>query len=119
MIISSHTLYDILYSFGNYLLVMFIFLGIAVGVHELGHILFAKFHKLEYRILFEKGNLRIAADWEKLGSKKAYGNILGIVFGLFPVIVAGWLYHTPIFLLLYFLACYDDFRDVVRELQKF
>ncbi len=119
MISSSHTSYGTLYGFGNYLLVMFIYLGIAVGMHELGHILFAKFHKLEYKILFEKGNIRIAADWEKLGSKKVYGNILGIVFGLPAVIIAGWLYHTPIFLLLYLLSCYDDFGAVVRELQKF
>jgi hypothetical protein len=52
-------------------------------MHELGHILFAKYHKLEYRVLFEKGNIRIAADWEKLGGKKVYGNILGIVL-VFP-----------------------------------
>ncbi|VVB95007.1 Uncharacterised protein [uncultured archaeon] len=119
MISSSHLLYGTLYGFGNYLLVMFIYLGIAVGMHELGHILFAKYHRLEYRILFEKGNLRIAADWEKLGSKKVYGNMLGIVFGLLPVVIAGWLYHTPIFLLLYLFACYDDFGAVVKELQKF
>ncbi|MCZ7398124.1 MAG: hypothetical protein O8C62_00320 [Candidatus Methanoperedens sp.] len=119
MISTSHILYGTLYGFGNYLLVTFIYLSIAVGIHELGHILFAKYHKLEYRILFEKGNIRIAADWGKLGSKKVYGNILGIVFGLFPIMVAGWLYHTPIFLLLYLLSCYDDFGAVVRELQKF
>ncbi len=115
---TSHLLYGILYGFGKYLLVMFIYLGIAVGMHELGHILFAKYHQLEYRILFEKGNIRIAADWEKLGSKKVYGNILGIVFGLLPVVIAGWLYHTPLFLLLYLLSCYDDFGAVVKELQK-
>lgn len=119
MIYSPHTSYGIPYGFGNYLLAMFIYLGIAVGMHELGHILFAKYHKLEYRILFEKGNIRIAADWEKLGDKKVYGNILGIVFGLLPIMVAGWLYHTPIFLLLYLLSCYDDFGAVVVELQKF
>jgi hypothetical protein len=119
MISPSHIIYGTLSGFGNYLLVTFIYLSVAVGMHELGHILFAKYHKLEYRILFEKGNIRIAADWEKLGSKKVYGNVLGIVFGLLPVIIAGWLYHTPIFLLLYLLACYDDFSAVVRELQKF
>jgi hypothetical protein len=119
MISTSHILYGTLYGFGNYLLVTFICLCIAVGIHELGHILFAKYHKLEYRILFEKGNIIIAADWEKLGSKKVYGNILGIVFGLLPIMVAGWLYHTPIFLLLYLLSCYDDFGAVVVELQKF
>lgn len=119
MISTSHPLYGILYGFGNYLLVMFIYLGIAVGMHEPGHILFAKFHKLEYKVLFEKGNIRIAADWEKLGDKKVYWNIPGIVFGLLPIMVAGWLYHTPIFLLLYLLSCYDDFGAVARELQKF
>lgn len=119
MISSPHTSYGILYGFGNYLLVMFIYLGIAVGMHELGHILFAKYHRLEYRILFEKGNIRIAADWKKLGSKKVYGNIIGIVFGFPVVIIAGWVYHTPIFLLVYLLSCYDDFGAVVGELQKF
>jgi hypothetical protein len=118
MISIYHLLYGTLYGFGNYLLVTFIYLSIAVGTHELGHILFAKYHKLEYRVLFEKGNIRIAADWEKLGGKKVYGNILGIVFGFPAVIIAGWLYHTPIFLLLYLISCYDDFGAVVRELQK-
>ncbi|MCZ7384461.1 MAG: hypothetical protein O8C63_06900 [Candidatus Methanoperedens sp.] len=118
MISSPHTSYGILYGFGNYLLVMFFYLGIAVGLHELGHILFAKYHKLEYRILFEKGNIRIAADWEKLGGKKVYGNVLGIVFGFPVVIIAGWIYHTPIFLFVYLISCYDDFGAVVMELQK-
>lgn len=38
--------------FGTYLLVMLVFLGTAVCLHELGHISFARYHGLEYRILF-------------------------------------------------------------------
>ncbi len=105
--------------FGAYLLVMLIFLGTAVGLHELGHILFARYHHLEYKILFEKGNLTVSADWEKLGNRKVYGNILGIILGLPPVIIAGWLYYTPVFLLLYLLSCYDDFSEVVAELANY
>ncbi len=107
---------DISSGFGAYLLVMLIFLGTAIGLHELGHILFARYHHLEYRILFEKGNLTISADWGSIGNKKVYGNILGIIFGFPPVIAAGWLYSTPVFLLLYLLSCYDDFSEVVAKL---
>lgn len=112
----SYPVYGILYGFASYLLVMFIFLGTAVGLHELGHIFFARYHDLEYRILFEKGNLTVSADWGKLGNRKVYGHILGIVFGLPPIITGGWLYATPIFLLLYLLSCYDDFNAVAAEL---
>lgn len=111
--------YYILYSFGAYLLVMFVFLGTAVGLHELGHIFFARYHRLGYKILFQKGNITIFADWERLGKKKVYGNILGIIFGFPPVIAAGWFYSTPVFLLLYLLSCYDDFSAVVRELASY
>ena len=105
-------------AFGTYLLVASFFLCIAVVFHEAGHIIFAKFHRLEYKVLFEKGNLTVAADWERIGNRKVYGNIIGIIFGLPPVILGGWLYPTPIFLLLYLIACYDDFSAVVVELQK-
>lgn len=76
----------LLYGYGVYLLVMFIFLCVAISLHEIGHIIFAKYHHLEYEILFENGNLKIAADWEALGKKKIYGNILGVVFGL-PIVI--------------------------------
>ncbi len=109
----------LLYGFGAYLLVMLIFLGTAVGLHELGHILFARYHCLEYKILFEKGNITVSANWERLGSMKVYGNMLGIIFGLLPVIAGGWLYSTPVFLLLYLLSCYDDFNAVARELANY
>lgn len=110
---------DVLYGFGSYFLVMFIFLGAAVGLHELGHIFFARYHHLEYRILFEKGNLTVSANWERLGNKKVFGNMLGIIFGLPPVIVGGALYSTPLFVLLYLLSCYDDFSAVARELANY
>jgi hypothetical protein len=106
----------VLYGFGSYLLVMFVFLGSAVGLHELGHIFFARYHHLEYEILFEKGNLTVSAEWERLGKRKVYGNILGIIFGLPPVIAGGWLYFSPVFLLLYLLSCYDDFSAITKEL---
>lgn len=112
MISISHQIYNILYFFGYYLLVMFVFLGTAICMHELGHILFAKYHHLEYKILFQKGNITISANWERLGRKKVYGHVLGIIFGLPPVIIGGWLYSTPIFLLLYLLSCYDDFGAI-------
>lgn len=105
--------------FGAYILVMLVFLGTAVGLHELGHILFARYHRLEYKILFKKGNLTVSADWESIGNKKVYGNILGIIFGFPPVIAAGWLYSTPVFLLLYLLSCYDDFSEVVAQLADY
>lgn len=108
-----------LYWFGSYLLIMLVFLGSSVGLHELGHIFFARHHKLEYKILFEKGNLTVAADWERLGNKKVYGNILGIVFGLPPIVIGTTLYATPVFLLLYLLSCYDDFSEVVKKLQDY
>lgn len=108
-----------IYGFGLYLLVMLVFLGSAVGLHEFGHILYAKYHRLDYRILFEKGNITVLADWESLGKMRIYGNILGIIFGLPPVIAAGWLYYTPVFLLLYLLSCYDDFSEVVSELADY
>ncbi len=111
--------FDVPYGFGSYLLVMLVFLGTAVVLHELGHIFFARYHHLEYRILFEKGNLTVSADWERLGRRKVYGNVLGIIFGLPPVIAGGWLYFTPVFLLLYLLSCYDDFGAVVRELANY
>jgi len=108
----------LLYAFGKYLLVMFIFLCIAVAFHETGHIIFARYHRLDYKILFEKGNLSVAADWNRLGSRKVYGHILGIIFGLPPVVIGGSLYPTPIFLLLYLVACYDDFSAVAAELSN-
>ena len=119
MISISHKIYNILYFFGYYLLVMFVFLGTAVGMHELGHILFAKYHHLDYKILFRKGNITISADWERLGRRKVYGHILGIFFGLPPVIIGGWLYSTPVFLLLYLLSCYDDFRAVAGAFAEY
>lgn len=112
-------MFSYIYGFGSYLLVMLIFLGSAVCLHELGHVFFAKYHKLEYRVLFEKGNLTISADWERLGNKKVFGNILGIISGLPPVIAGGALYSTPLFLLLYLLSCYDDFSAVAEELSNY
>ncbi len=109
----------LLYGFGAYLLVMLIFLGTAVGLHELGHVFFARYHGLDYKILFEKGNITVSAGWDRLGSARVYGNILGIIFGLPPVIAGGWLYSTPVFLLLYLLSCYDDFSAVARELVNY
>lgn len=85
-------------------------------MHELGHVFFARYHGLESKILFGKGNLTVSADWERLGNRKVYGNIIGIVFGLPPVIAGGWIYATPTFLLLYLLSCYDDFSAVAKEL---
>ena len=114
----SNPVNTILYGFGSYLLVMLLVLGIAVGLHEAGHILFARLNHLQYRVLFDKGNLTVDADWESVRDRRVYGNILGIAFGLPPVIAAGWLYTTPLFLLLYLLACYDDFGDVVRVLMN-
>ncbi len=108
----------ILYSFGRYLIVTSIFLVIAVGLHELGHILFARLNHLEYRVFFKNGNITVDADWEKIGNKKVYGNILGIVFGLPPIIAGGWLYPTPIFMLVYLIACYNDFGDVAVALKN-
>lgn len=108
-----------LYGFGSYLLIMLVFLGSAVCLHELGHVIFARYHKLEYRVLFEKGNLTVAANWERLGNKKVYGNMLGIIFGLPPVIAGVALYSTPLFLLLYLLSCYDDFSAVAKELANY
>lgn len=108
-----------LYGLGTYLLIMLVFLGSAVSLHELGHIIFARYHRLEYRILFVKGNLTVSADWERLGSGKVYGNILGIIFGLPPIIVGGWIYSTPIFLVLYLLSCYDDFGAVAQMLANY
>ncbi len=108
-----------MHSFGSYLLVMFVFLGTAVGLHELGHIFFARYHHLEYKIVFSKGNLTVSANWERLGNKKVHGNMLGIIFGLPPVIAGGWLYSTPVFLLLYLLSCYDDFSAVAMELANY
>ncbi|VVB88771.1 Uncharacterised protein [uncultured archaeon] len=118
MLSTSNLVNVVLYAFGKYLLVMFIFLCVAVAFHETGHILFARYHRLDYRILFEKGNLSIKADWNRLGNKKIYGHVLGIIFGLPPVILGGFLYPTPIFLLLYLVACYDDFSAVAYELSN-
>ena len=106
----------LLYSFASYLFVTVIFLGVSVGLHEFGHIFFARLNHLEYRIFFKKGNLTVDADWVKVGDKKVYGNMLGIFFGLPPIIAGGWLYSTPIFLLLYLVACYDDFGAVAEKL---
>lgn len=102
--------------FGSYILMMVVVLGSSIVLHELGHILFAKYYHLDYRILFKKGNITIDADWERVGDKKVYGHILGIVFGM-PVIIVGMIvYSTPIFLLLYLIACYDDFSAVALRL---
>lgn len=106
----------LLYGFASYLLVMSIFLGISVGFHELGHVLFARLNRLEYKLLYNRGNLTVAADWDRIRNKKIYGHMLGIFFGLPPIIAGSWLYSTPLFLLLYLLACYDDFGAVAREL---
>jgi hypothetical protein len=113
-----HPLNIWLYGYAVYLLVMFIFLCVAVILHETGHIIFAKYHHLDYKILFEKGNLKIAADWQVLGNRKIYGNILGIVFGLPAVVIGTVLYPTPIFLLIYMVACYDDLREVLLGLMR-
>jgi hypothetical protein len=106
----------ILYAFGKYLFIMAVFLGVSVVFHELGHILFVKYHGLDYKIVFRKGNLTVSADWDRLGDKKVYGHIMGILFGLPPIIVGMWMYSTPIFLLLYLIACYDDFSAVALRL---
>jgi len=45
--------------------------------------------------------------------------ILHQKFGFPPVIAAGWLYSTPVFLLLYLLSCYDDFSAVAREFANY
>lgn len=108
--------YILLYGFGSYLLVTLVFLVISVSLHELGHILFARLNHLDYRVLFKGGNITIAADWDRIKDKKVYGHMLGIVFGLPPVVAGGWAYSTPLFMLLYLLACYDDFGAVAREL---
>jgi len=92
---------------------MLVFLGVAISLHEIGHIIFAKYYHLEYKVMFKNGNITVAADWEKLGKNKIYGHILGILFGLPPIFFGGWLYGTPIFLLIYLIACYDDFGAVV------
>ena len=102
--------------FGSYLLLMAVFLGSSIVLHEIGHIFFAKCHHLDYRILFKKGNITIDADWEKVGDKKVYGHVMGIVFGLPPIIVGMVMYSTPVFLLLYLIACYDDFSAVALKL---
>jgi len=115
----SYPVYAILHDFATYLLVMFFFLGTAIGLHELGHVFFARYHHLEYRILFKNGNLTVSADWGKLGNKKVYGHILGIVFGLPAIIAGGWIYATPIFLLLYLLSCYDDFNAVATGISNY
>ncbi len=65
---------------------------------------------------FGDGNLTISADRESIGNKKVYGNIPGIIFGFPHVIAAGWLYHTPVSMLLYLLSCYDDFSEIVAKL---
>ena len=113
-----HPVSTSLYGFGLYLLITLPVLCIALGLHEAGHILFARLNHLEYRVLFRKGNLTVAADWDSIRDRKVYGNILGIVFGMPPIIAAGWLFTTPLFLLLYLLACYDDFGDVVKVLMN-
>lgn len=118
--LSIHTpLSALLYGFGSYLLVTFAFLCIAVGLHEMGHIIFAKYHRLEYRVFLKKGNLTVAADWERLGNRKVYGNMLGIISGLPPIIIGDMLYSTPIFLFFYLIACYDDFAAVAQELSNY
>ena len=106
----------LLYSFGSYLLVMLVFLVISISLHELGHILFARLNHLEYRVLFKGGNITVDADWDSIKDKKVYGHMLGIVFGLPPAIAGGWAYSTPLFMLVYLLACYDDFGAIAREL---
>lgn len=112
----SNPIGNLLYSFVLYMLAMFIFLGISIGFHELGHVLFARLNHLEYRILYNKGNLTVSADWDRIRNKKVYGHMLGIIFGLPPIIAGGWLYSTPLLLLPYLLACYDDFGAVAREM---
>ncbi len=102
--------------FGTYILLMLVFLGSSIVLHEIGHIFFARYHHLDYRILFRKGNITIDADWEKLGDKKVYGHIAGIVAGLPPIIIGMVMYSTPVFLLLYLIACYDDFSAVAERL---
>lgn len=102
--------------FGSYLLMMVAVLGTSIVLHELGHIFFAKYHHLDYRIIFRKGNITIDADWEKVGDKKVYGHVMGIVFGLPPIIVGMVMYSTPIFMFLYLIACYDDFSAVALRL---
>ena len=102
--------------FGNYLILMGVFLGSSIVLHEFGHVLFAKYHRLDYRILFKKGNLTVDADWERLGDRKVYGHVIGIVFGLPPIIIGVGMYSTPIFLFLYLIACYDDFSAVALRL---
>ena len=111
-----HSLNIWLYGYSVYLLVMFVFLCVAVSLHETGHIIFAKYHHLDYKILFEKGDLKIAADWQVLGNRKIYGNILGIIFGLPAAIIGVYLYPTPIFFLVYMVACYDDLKEVALGL---
>lgn len=106
-----------IHNFLSYLLVSLFFLGVAIILHETGHILFAKYHGLEYKVMFRRGNITVAADWEKLGNDKIYGHILGILFGLPPIMLGGWLYGTPVFLLIYLIACYDDFSAVVIIIQ--
>ncbi len=103
-----------LYGFAIYLFVTSIFLFIALGFHEAGHIIYAKYHHLDYKILFVKGDLKIAAEWEVLGNRKVYGHMLGIIFGLPVIIVGGILYPTPIFLLVYAIACYDDIKETIK-----
>lgn len=102
-----------IHNFLTSILVMMVFLSVAISLHEVGHIIFAKYHHLEYKVLFKNGNITVAADWEKLGKNKIYGHILGILFGVPPILFGGWLYGTPIFLLIYLIACYDDFGAVV------
>lgn len=45
--------------------------------------------------------------------------ILHQKFGFPPVIAAGWLYSTLVFLLLYLLSCCDDFSEVVAQLADY
>ena len=106
-----------IHDFLAYILVMLVFLSVAISMHEVGHIIFAKYHHLEYKVMFKNGNITVAADWKKLGKNKIYGHILGILFGLPPIIYGGLLYNTPIFFLIYLLACYDDLSAVVIILQ--
>ena len=113
-----HPMNIMLYGYGVYLVEMFIFLCVAVGLHEIGHIIFAKYHHLEYEILFENGNFKIAADWEAIGKNKIYGNILGVIFGLPIVIVAGLFYPALIFFVVYMVACYDDLKAVAIHMES-